>query len=166
MTCLHRTGLVIVFALCSSGVAVGQSSSDSVATDTVALGWARKLLNARHAQEALLAGFDSSFAVERKAAVKPGAQTYFDSVAARVHREAPQLLDSVAVVWAGRLSLTDLQDLVRFYESPLGTRYASAEVSVDLQTRALAQRWGMRVAFDVMKDLIDKGLVSPSDLSH
>lgn len=166
MTCLDRAGLIMVFALCSSGAAAGQSPAAPAAADTTTLTWARRLLEAKHAQQALLAGFNSAFAAQRKGGAQQGPQIYFDSLAARARRDAPQLVDSLAVAWAGQLPRADLQDLVGFYESPLGQRYTDAELTVDLQTAGLAQRWGMRLAMDVMRDLIDKGLISPSDLPH
>jgi hypothetical protein len=165
MTFFKRAGLVGVFILSSSGIAAGQSPGGPAAPDTAALAWARRLLAAKHAEQALLTGFDSAFAAQRRRGSQ-GPAIYFDSLVARARREAPLLVDSVATAWAGRLSLADLQDMVRFYESPLGQRYASAEVDVDLQTTGLAQRWGMRLALDVMRDLMDKGLMSASDLSH
>ena len=166
MKCVDRAALIIVLVLSSSGLAVAQEPSAPAAGDTTNLGWAKRLLEAKHAQQALLAGFDSAFAAQRKQPGQQVPQVYFDSLVARARRDAPQLVDSVAVVWAARLSPADLRDLVRFYESPLGQRCASAELGVDLQTTGLTQRWAMRVAFDVMRDLMDKGLISASDLAH
>jgi uncharacterized protein len=166
MKFFERAGLVVVFLLASSGVAAGQSPGLPTAPDTTAMAWARRLLEAKHAEQALLTGFDSAFAAQRKRGGQQVPQVYFDSLVARARRDAPQLLDSLATVWAARLSSADLQDMVRFYESPLGQRYASAEISVELQSTGLAQRWGMRLALDVMRDLMDKGLMSASDLSH
>lgn len=166
MTCLGRAVLTIALTVCSTGVAVGQTPTAPAAVDTTGLAWARKLLEERHVQQALLAGLDSAFATQRKGIESKGSKVYFDSLTARLHRESPQLVDSLAGLWAGQLSPADLQSLVKFYQTPLGKRYADAEVAVDLQTKAIAQRWGMRLGIDVMRDLVDKGLISPSDLSH
>ncbi len=75
-------------------------------------------------------------------------------------RVAPQLIDSLAAIYAASITLADLKELVRFYESPVGQRYGTAEVALSLQFAAIAKVWGMRVAIDVMKDLLDKGLIS------
>ena len=32
--------------------------------------------------------------------------------------------------------------------------------------KALGERWGARLALDVMRDLLDKGLISPADLRN
>jgi hypothetical protein len=166
MTRLGRIVLVIALTVGSAGPTLGQATTASAPVDSAHLAWAKKLLEVGHAQQALLVGFDSAFAAQRQANEKKGAQIYFDSLAARARRELPQLVDSVAVVWAGQLSVPDLQQLVDFFQTPLGQRYASAQVGVGLQSQGLAQRWGMRLALDVMRDLVDKGLINPADLRN
>jgi hypothetical protein len=164
MKWLERAGCITAFTLVSSGAAVAQSPVAAAPPDTTALAWAKRLLVTTHAQDALLMGFDSAFAGQRGGGAQQLPVVYFDSLMARGRRDAPQLIDSLAVIWAQQLSLGDLKEMVRFYESPLGQRYASAQVTVALQTGALAKRWGMRLALDVMKDLLEKGLMS--DVMH
>jgi len=113
-----------------------------------------------HAQEVLLEGLDSTFATMRKSGKSEMPPVFFDSLTGRIRRVVPQLIDSLATVYARQLSVADLKDLVQFYESPLGQRYSKAQVAFQLQSGEMAKRWGMRLALDVMKDLIDKGLIS------
>src|SRR5438874_1551582 len=111
-------------------------------------------------QEVLLEGLDSTFATMRKSGKSEMPPVFFDSLTGRIRRVVPQLIDSLATVYARQLSVADLKDLVQFYESPLGQRYSKAQVAFQLQSSEMAKRWGMRLALDVMKDLIDKGLIS------
>lgn len=62
MTCLARTVLLIAFTLGSTGIASGQTPTVPAPVDSARLAWARKLLEAAHAQQAFLTGFDSAFA--------------------------------------------------------------------------------------------------------
>lgn len=152
--------LAAVFLVVASQAAKAQAPKPA-APDTVAIGWAKRLLAAKHAQEAFLTGLDSAFAEQRRA---PGAaqlpKVFFDSLTTYVRRVAPQLIDSLAAIYATSITLADLKELVRFYESPVGQRYGVAEVQLSLQFAGIAKLWGMRVAIDVMKDLMDKGLLS------
>lgn len=145
----------------SSVISAGHSQSAPALRDTTGLAWANRLLTAMHAQEALLTSIDSAFAGQRKAAGTQGLPPlFFDSLSVRIHRIAPQLIDSLAAIYATQLSVPDLKELVRFYESPIGQRYASAQTAFEFQSMAMAKRWGARVALDVMRELIDKGLIS------
>lgn len=164
MKCLERAGVAMALVVFSSGIAAGQPLSASSAADTAAVALAKRLLEAQHAQQAFLDLMDSVLVQQRKngSRIPP---IFYDSVMARARLEAPQVIDSMAVLWAGRLSVADLQNLVGFYESPLGQRYANAQLSVTPKATAFGQRWGVRLAFDVMKSLVDKGIISPSDLS-
>ena len=166
MTCLGRTVLIIALTLGSTGIALGQTPATPAPVDSARLVWAEKLLEVTHAQRAFLTGFDSALATQRKNTAKKGAQLYLDSLTARAGREAPEFVDSLAVIWTGQLSLPDLQQLVAFYQTPLGQRYADAQVWAALQMKALGERWGARLALDVMRDLLDKGLISPADLGN
>lgn len=163
MKCLTRAGLAIALLVFSSGISAGQSVSAPAAADPTAFALARRLLEAQDAQQAFLDGLDSSFVQQKKngSNLPP---VFYDSLMARARLEVPQVVDSMAVLWAGQLSVADLQDLVSFYESPLGRRYAIAQQSVNPKAQAFGQRWGVRIAIDVMKALVDKGLISPSDL--
>ena len=152
--------LAAVFLVCASRVSMAQAPARAQSPDTAAIGWAKRLLAAKHAQEAFTAGLDSAFAEQRRAAGPQMPAVFFDSLTAYVKRVSPQLIDSLAVIYAASISLADLKELVRFYESPVGQRYGVAEVQLSLRFAAIAKVWGMRVAIDVMKDLLDKGLIS------
>ncbi len=67
---------------------------------------------------------------------------FFDSFTARVHRRTPEIVDSLAWVFARSLSVPDLKELVQFYESPLGRRFADAQVMKDLIDAGLSPGLG------------------------
>jgi uncharacterized protein DUF2059 len=159
-----RGGLAGAMLIVSSGALLGQGHAPAAGADTTRLVWARRLLTAMHARDALLAGLDSGFAQEQRSSTQQIPAVFFDSLMAHARRDVPQLVDSLAVAWSVQMSVEDLQNVVQFYEGPLGQRYAAAEASVTLQTSELAKRWGMREAIAVMKDLMDKGLLQ--DLPH
>ena len=157
---LRTAVLAAVSLVCATSASMAQAPARAPAADTVALSWAKRLLAAKHAQEAFTAGLDSAFAEQRRAAGPQMPAVFFDSLTAYVKRVSPQLIDSLAVIYAASISLAELKELVRFYESPVGQRYGAAEVQLSLRFAAIAKVWGMRVAMDVMKDLLDKGLLS------
>ncbi len=164
MRWILRGGLAGALLVLGSGLLLGQGNPPAPGADTTGIVWARRLLTAMHAREALLAGLDSGFAEERRSNAQKIPPVFFDSLMARARRDVPQLLDSLALAWSGQLPAADFQQVVQFYESPLGQRYATAESNVTLVSGGLAKRWGMREALEVMRDLMDKGLLQ--DMVH
>lgn len=154
--------VLLIGALTQAGVA--QGGVPPAAPDTSALGWARRLLVAMNAEQALRQGLDSGFSAQRRQGNAGVPAVFWDSLTARVHSVVPGLLDSLAGVYAGALSVADLKSLVQFYDSPLGKRYAAAQMVFQARSSEMAKRWGMRVALDVMRDLVDKGLIT--DMPH
>ena len=163
--CHYRFGIIIALALCSPRVAAGQVPVASTAVDTTALALARRLLEAMRYQQTLLDQYDSASVAMRSQGTH-GPAVYFDSLAARVHREAPHFVDSLAVDLAGKLSVADLQDVARFFESPVGQRYLSAWGRAMQQQTTLWHRWLTLQSYTVTSDLLEKGLISASDLPH
>lgn len=122
---------------------------------------ARRLLQVMHADTAFVLGIDQAMAVQRRS--QSGvSKIFFDSLVARVRRRVPEMLDSLAPIYAASLTTADLKDLVRFYESPLGQRFAAAQTAFSSRAEQVGQRWGARMALEVMKDLVDQGIM-PTD---
>jgi uncharacterized protein len=161
---LPHAGVFAFLVLVASQVSVGQAPAAVGPKDTLAFSAARQLLAAMHAEQGVTQGIDSSFAAQRRSGNNKLPPVFFDSLTARVRRLVPELVDSLATLYAAQLSVADLKDLLTFYQSPLGQRYSRAYVAVQQQSGEMARRWGIRVAVNLMKDLVDKGLIT--DLPH
>jgi hypothetical protein len=112
-----------------------------------------------HATESFVRSIDTAFARQRQAGAFSASPVIFDSLSARVRSSVPQIVDSFAVIYARTLTLPDLMGLVQFYESPLAQRFEQARIAAEPQAAEMARRFGMRLAIDVMRDLVEKGLV-------
>jgi hypothetical protein len=152
-------GAALLLALAARPAA--SQASTTVAADTAPLALARRLLKTMHSEETIVKAMDAAMLTQRQtnSRLPP---TFFDSFSVRAHRHAPELVDSLAPLFARVLSVADLKDLVRFYESPLGQRYATAQTTFALQSGEIGKRWGARLAIDLMKDLVNQGIM-PGD---
>ncbi len=117
----------------------------------------RRLLEVMHIGENMVAGLDASMTEERRlnTQVSP---IVFDSIAARIRRSVPEVLDSIAPSYARRFTGPELQAMVAFYESPPGKSLASAQAGLTVELTQFAQRWGLRLAAGVTKDLKGAGI--------
>ncbi|HMJ58176.1 MAG TPA: hypothetical protein VK467_03510, partial [Gemmatimonadales bacterium] len=87
---LSTAVLAAVALVAASGASMAQAPARAPAPDTVAIGWAKRLLTAKHAQEAFMSGLDSAFAEQQREGSPQMPKVFFDSLTAYVHRTAPQ----------------------------------------------------------------------------
>ena len=150
-------GLTLV-SLCPPGTSPAQTAGAAPAPDTTRIAWARRLLLAQGSVDVLTEAMDSEFATQRRTNDKVPA-AFNDTLAVRLHAVVPQLVDSIGVIYARELSVEDLKALTEFFQSSLGQRYSKAQLPIQLQTKEVARRWGIRLAMAVMKDLVDDGVI-------
>ena len=157
---MTRTRLAFfgLLTLVAAGTGSAQAGTKAAAPDSARLAAARLLLASQGSVDALREAMDSEFVKQRLQNPRVPA-VFYDSLIVRLDRVAPQLVDSIAVVYSREISLEDLKSLNTFFQSPVGQRYAKAQTPIQMETKEIAQRWGLRLAMAVMKDLVDEGLI-------
>jgi hypothetical protein len=66
----------------------------------------------------------------------------------------PQLMEAQAYIYATRFSLEELQELVRFYESPIGKRLVTETPALARDSVQAGQAWGMASAKKALEKII------------
>ena len=120
--------------------------------DAERLAAAHRLLRASGAAELMVTAMKANIPVQRTAMPQVPA-AFWDRFEQRLVSDSPQFLDSIAVVYASVFTLQDLQQLVAFYESPLGRRLRNAQPEILTQSSAVGQRWGARLGAAVAQSL-------------
>jgi len=64
---------------------------------------------------------------------------------AEMQKGLPQLIEMYARVYAQRFTLAELQETVKFYESPLGKKFIRETPLILKETLPLAEQWGQKV---------------------
>ena len=59
------------------------------------------------------------------------------------------LVEMLAPIYHKRLTLSDLQGITKFYESPVGKKMAAAQPAIASESMAVGQQWGMKIATKV-----------------
>jgi hypothetical protein len=150
-------GLSLPTAARSQQAGGQQAATGAAAPDPANTALARQLLTAMHADENLVATIDASVNAQRKVNTQL-APVFYDSLVARMKRSAHEMTDSLAPWYASGLSSQQLQEMVRFYQSPAGQALARQQIAVSPQGAAIGQRWGQRMGAAVAKDLTDAGV--------
>jgi len=67
------------------------------------------------------------------------------------------LVEMLAPIYQKHLTLKDLQEIVKFYESPIGKKMAAAQPAITSESMKVGQQWGMNIAMKVQEALKAKG---------
>lgn len=130
----------------SSGHA--QHTPSTAIPDSVHIAAAHDLLEATGTVATMIAVVKANLPAQRAAMPQVPAE-FWTRFEARVVKEAPELLDSVAVVYARAFSLDDLRAMTAFYRSPVGQRFKELQPSLVTEGSAMGQRWGARIGTEV-----------------
>ena len=68
-----------------------------------------------------------------------------------------ELIEIQIPVYVKNLTPADVQELIRFYESPVGQRYSAVMPAITQESMAVGQKWGALMGERIMKRLQEKG---------
>jgi hypothetical protein len=153
----RRAALLLAGLLSASATGVVAQNSANSAPPAENLTLAHQVLTEMGAARQFAAGVESALPAQRRA--QPGIPTIFwDSLVAEMQQRAPEIIDSLAVTYAKVFTTSQLKELLTFYQSPAGRRLAEVQSELTATMGAIGQRWGIRIAADVMKRLSDQGV--------
>jgi hypothetical protein len=85
----------------------------------------------------------------QRAAMPQVPAAFWDAFLAHARRDMPQLVDSLVPIYAAHFTRAELDQLVRFYESPIGRRLAEVQPLITQESMQAGQRWGARIGGEV-----------------
>ncbi len=121
----------------------------------------RHLLDLTGAARLALSGMEAMVPGQRAANPQiPGA--FWDAFLARARRSLPQLVDAIVPVYAAHFSQAELDQLVRFYESPLGKHLSEVQPLILQESMQAGQTWGAAIGREVGESLSRSGVKPPN----
>ena len=73
-----------------------------------------------------------------------------------------ELLDQVAALYAEKLTADEINDIIKFYKTPLGAKFVQLQPELVQQSMMLGQAWGRKIGQEidqeVRKQLKDRGV--------
>ncbi len=76
-----------------------------------------------------------------------------DALEAEMRASAPALLDELAQIYANQFTDKELDDLVEFYESPTGQKYAASQSALGAAQASATEQWMQGVSERAMSRL-------------
>jgi uncharacterized protein len=154
---MHRvttvTGVLAVTCLLASRAQA--QSADTTSPNPTRLALAHQVLDASGAVAAMLSATRATLPAQKQANPQVPAE-FWTRFEARITQEAPQLGDSIAVLYARRFTQDELKGMLAFYESPIGRRLVELLPGLVQESAAIGQRWGMRIGAEVGASLLQK----------
>jgi hypothetical protein len=133
------SGLVVI---ASTAHAQAQPSRPA---DAAAAASARKLLAASGATRLMLGNLEAMIASQRQNSPQIPA-AFWDAFLAHARRDTTQLVDMLVPIYASHLTPSELEELVRFYTSPIGQRLTAAQPTIFKESMAAGETWGEQIA--------------------
>lgn len=120
----------------------------------------RRILQLTNAGDLTLSAMEAALPAQRAANPQIPAE-FWTEFSARAQRGVPQLLERLIPIYDASFSEAQLQQLVRFYESPLGRHLVSVQPTVTVQSIQAGQQWGAEIGAEVARDLQRRGIQTP-----
>jgi hypothetical protein len=116
---------------------------------------AHRVLDASGSVDAMVAAMRASLPAQRAATPQLPAE-FWRQFEARIVQAVPELVDSIAVVYARSFTPKELDALTAFYASPIGRRLRAQQPALITESAAIGQRWGMRIGAEIGASLPSK----------
>ncbi len=116
----------------------------------------RHLLDLTGAARLALSGMEAMVPAQRAANPQIPA-AFWAAFLARARRALPQLVDSLVPVYASHFSQAELDQLVRFYESPIGKHLSEVQPLILQESMQVGQTWGAAIGREVGDSLSRSG---------
>ena len=153
---VRRIALVTLLALPLGAPLRAQQPAVDPATATTV----RRLLDLTGAARLAVQTMETLVPAQRQAMPQVPA-AFWDAFMAHARRDIGQLVDSLVPVYAAHFTPAQLQELVRFYESPLGHRLAEVQPLIAQESMQVGQRWGAALGRQIGDSLSRAGVFKP-----
>ena len=120
----------------------------------------RKLIEITRATQTMLEGMKVGLEAQKKA--QPGIpDVFWEEFLKRSTANIDEFVTILVGVHDRNYTKEQIDQMVAFFETPLGRMMAEKQPAVALETVAAAERWGMKMGMQVMMELTEKGLITP-----
>jgi hypothetical protein len=144
----------ILLSVLASGPAFAQRprvAADSTKTATV-----RRLLQLTKTGEAIVTGMEAAVPAQRRAYPDVPDEVW-DAFLARARQKLPQIVDSLVPVYATRFSQAELNELIKFFTSPVGHHLSDAQPEMLRESLEIGGRWGEVIGREIQDSLARSG---------
>jgi len=134
----------------------GFAQRPAVAADSTKTATVRRLMELTKTGEAIVRGMEAAVPAQRRAYPDVPDEVW-DAFLARARQKLPQILDSLVPVYATRFSQAELNELIKFYSSPVGHHLSDAQPEILRESLEIGGRWGEIIGREIQDSLARSG---------
>ena len=137
-----------VAALCGLVLTISAAAAQdppSRPVDPAAAASARKLLAATGATKLMIGNLESMIVSQRQNNPQIPA-AFWDAFLVHARRDTTRLVDMLVPIYAAHLTQPELEELLRFYNSPIGQRLTAVQPAIFKESMAAGESWGEQIA--------------------
>jgi len=86
---------------------------------------------------------------------------FWDRFAAQARARRSEFIATLVPVYARTFELSELEELLRFYNSPVGRRLLEVQPALTRESVQAGQAWATRIAAEVRQQLVKEGALQP-----
>jgi hypothetical protein len=155
LTLVGATPVISQTPNAQSGSALAEKKVDAEKEKAI-----RKLIALTHAERTMLEGMKVGLAAQKKA--QPAIpEVFWEEFIKRATDNIGEFVTILVGVHDRHYTKDQIDQMIAFFETPLGRMMAEKQPAVALETVGAAERWGMKIGMQVMMDLTEKGLLTP-----
>jgi len=119
-----------------------------------------QLLDATHAADQVLSAIETQLPNMR--AANPGfPPAFWERFVAQARARRSDLIATLVPVYARAFELSELEELLRFYNSPVGRKLLEVQPGLTRESVQAGQAWAARIAAEVRQQLVKEGALQP-----
>ena len=154
-----RIGLLVAATLLT-GATPKRASGQLSATDPAKVVLIRRVLELTKVGEVMAGTIEAAIPAQRVANPQIPA-AFWDEFVARARHDAPQFIEALIPIYDAEFTTAQLEELVRFYQSPLGRHLVEVQPVIAAQSMRAGQQWGVRLGSQVAQELGRRGVRMP-----
>lgn len=120
----------------------------------------RRMLELTKAVELAVTGLEASITAQRAASPQIPPE-FWDEFTVRARRDVPRFVELLVPIYDEHFTRAQLEQLVTFYQSPLGRHLAEVQPRITTQSLEAGGRWGRELGVEVAEELAKRGIRIP-----
>lgn len=117
----------------------------------------QKMLKISGSEESYHAAINQMFTMFKQQFSAVNEETWTSFEAEFKNTSINVLLELIVPVYQKHMTIEDLKELIKFYETPVGKKFALKTPLIVQESMQVGQQWGMKIGQDFAKKMKDKG---------
>jgi hypothetical protein len=155
---VRRVHSLLGTALAVLLLAVPVASAQTPAPDLRKAAVIHQILEEIHAADQMIAVMEAALPAQR-AALPNIPAVFWDRFMAAARAQRSQLVETIVPIYSQRFDLTELEQLLAFYKTPLGQRLLAVQPAIIQDSAQAGQAWGARLGKEIGEQLAREGVV-------